>query len=156
MPEVEYVYTRPKKQNKKLESIILLIILAIAAYFLFFNKGNYNLGNGNSTANETAINQTIVIGNETLIISIPPGYKGPQGLDYIRNNSASTLATAKSLCTDLFKGDWVDALDAIGCYNMQGFSIDYCSMDAIQSVVSLCNKIKGNPDCSPTQIACAV
>jgi hypothetical protein len=88
--------------------------------------------------------------------SIPPEYKGSEGLDYVRNNSASELDKAKSLCTDIFKGDWIDTLDAIGCYNMQGFSTDYCNMDIIQTLVILCHKINGDFECSTDKIACGV
>ena len=153
MPEVEYVYTKPEEPPKKSHGkligiLVLLVILVIATYFIIYGVNN----NQNPTSN-----RTFTIGDETFtIISIPSKYKGSEGLDYIRNNSALELARAKSACTDKFKGGWLDTLDVIGCYNMQDFSMDYCSEDIIQTLVSRCNQINGNPDCSAYQVTCTV
>jgi hypothetical protein len=156
MPKVEYVYTKPvktKKSNKKLEVLIFLII-AISAYFLFVYKGNQNF-TSNETFNQT--NKTFTYGNKTFTItSIPSEYKGSKGLDYIRNNSALELAEAKSLCIDLLNGEWVDTSNALGCYNMKDFSIVFCERDIIKTLISLCNQINGNPDCSTNQVICSV
>ena len=88
--------------------------------------------------------------------TIPPGTTGSAGLDYIRENYASGLAQAKSLCTSQFKGTWTDNSNTIGCYNMQGFNTVYCSTDTIQNLVILCNSIGGNSVCSSTQASCSV
>ena len=159
MPQEEvYVYTKPlgtKKSPKKLEVLIFLIIIVVSAYILFLSNKLNIKGNQNSTSgNETANNQTPI--NETIIISIPSDYKGSEGLDYVRTNYSSELEKAKSLCTDSFKGDWIDTLDGMGCYNMQGFSTSYCNENIIQSLVSLCNKINGSPDCSTDKVICSI
>lgn len=155
MSEVEYVYTKPEEPPKKshgklIEILVLLVILVIATYFIIYEVNN-------SSNQNSASNKTFTIGDETFtIISIPSKYKGSEGLDYIRNNSASELARAKSACIDKFKGGWLDTLDAMGCYNMQDFSMDYCSEDIIQTLVNRCNQINGNPDCSTYQVTCTV
>ncbi len=87
---------------------------------------------------------------------MPPEHKGVEGLDYIRINYASELAQAKNLCITQFKGNWVDSSNTIGCFNMQGFSTYYCSVDVIQNIVNICNSIGGNPTCSSTQASCTV
>jgi len=117
------------------ETIIIIILIVLAAYFSYFNK--------TSTSN----NQTY---------SIPPEYKGTQGLEYVKKQYSSQLSQAKSLCSSQFKGNWVDTLNSIGCYNMQGFSTSYCGFDVIQNLVKLCNSIGGNPVCSSTQASCTV
>lgn len=161
MPEVEYVYTKPietKKSHKKpIEVLVLLVIIVIVACFLFNSNINNNSNNQNLTAGNRTYNNTYTVGDETYTLpSIPPEYKGSEGLDYVRNNSAPELGKAKSMCIDIFKGDWIDTLDAIGCYNMRGFSTDYCSMDVIQAIVILCNRISGTPECSITHVVCGV
>lgn len=164
MPEVEYVYTKPeepstpKKSHKKLiETLVFLAIMSIVAYFLFSYRSNNSGGQNGTPGNQTFINKTFTSDNETFTItSVPSEYKGSEGLNYIRNNSVLELTKAISLCTDMFGGEWVDTLDAMGCYNMQGFSIDYCSRDLIQTLVSLCNQINGKPECSANHVVCAV
>jgi hypothetical protein len=116
-------------------TILIIIIIVLAAYFLYVNR------------NKTSGNQTY---------TIPPEYKGTEGLDYIRKNYTTELAQARNLCISQFKGDWADSSNTIGCYNMQGFSTSYCNMDIIQNIVKLCNSIGGNPICSSTQASCTV
>jgi hypothetical protein len=88
--------------------------------------------------------------------SIPQGAKGAAGLDYIRNNYASQLPQAQSLCVGQFRGTWTDSSNSIGCFNMQGFSTAYCSMDIIRNLASLCSSIGGNPICTSSQASCSV
>ena len=118
------------------ETIIIIILIVLAAYFSFFNK------NASSPSNQT--------------YSVPPEYKGSEGLDYVKRQYSSQLSQAQSLCISQFKGNWVDASNSIGCYNMQGFSTSYCGFDVIQNIVKLCNLIGGNPICSSTQASCTV
>jgi len=113
-------------------TILIIIVIALIVYFLY----NKSLDNQN--------------------YSIPPEYKGSEGLDYIRKNRASDLAQAKNLCTSQFKGNWVDSANEIGCYNMQGFSTYYCYTSTIQNIVNLCKSIGGNPICSSNQASCSV
>jgi hypothetical protein len=157
MTEIEYVYTRSKKtkkQNKKLESIIFLIILVITAYFLFFKDIDWS--SQNKPANVT-INKTFVYENETYqIITVPPEYKKAAGLDYIRNNSAAEIEKAKSLCTDMLGGNWVDTENAMGCYNMKYFVTAFCDRDIIKTLMSLCEEINGNSECLADRIVCSV
>jgi len=157
MTEIEYVYTRPKKprkQNKKLESIIFLIILVITAYFLFFKDIDWS--SQNKPANVT-INKTFVYENETYqIITVPPEYKKAAGLDYIRNKSAAEIEKAKSLCTDMLGGSWVDTENAMGCYNMKYFVTAFCNRDIIKTLMSLCEEINGNSECLTDRIVCSV
>jgi hypothetical protein len=161
MTEVEYVYTRPaqtKKSLNKLEVLIFVVIVIASAYFLFFYKGNnINNQNSNASSNQTFINKTYTVDNENFTItSLPSVYKKSEGLDYLRNHSAAEIAKAKSLCTDMLKGEWIDTIDVMGCNNMQGFSTDFCSRDIIQTLVSLCNQINGNPECSIDKVVCSV
>ncbi|OGI11703.1 hypothetical protein A3K64_00195 [Candidatus Micrarchaeota archaeon RBG_16_36_9] len=90
------------------------------------------------------------------IFDVPSGVKGVEGLEYIRNNYASGLEQAKSLCTGQFKGTWRDDSRNIGCYDMETFDLGYCNSDIIQNIVKLCNTISGNPICSSTQASCSV
>jgi len=157
MPQEEvYVYTKPiknKKSPKKLEVLIFLIVIAVSAYILFFSNRLNTEDNRNSTL-DNKTNQ--ISANDILTISIPSDYKGSQGLDYVRSNYSSYAEKAKNLCTDSFKGDWIDTLDGMGCYNMQSFSTSYCNESIIQSLVSLCNKINGSPDCSSDKVICSI
>ena len=95
----------------------------------------------------------IIFKNNT---SIPPQYKGQEGLDYIRRTRSGDLAQAKALCTTQFKGNWVDSSNSIGCYNMQGFSTSFCGMNILKNIEDLCNSIEGTPTCSSTQTSCTV
>ena len=157
MTEIEYVYTRPKKtkkQNKKLESIIFLIILVIAAYFLFFKDIDWS--SQNKPANVT-ISKTFVYENETYkIVTVPPEYKKAAGLDYIRNNSAAEIEKAKSLCTDMLGGSWVDTENSMGCYNMKYFVTVFCGRNIIKTLAILCEEINGNSECLTDRIVCSV
>jgi hypothetical protein len=116
-------------------TIFVIIVIIFIAYF-FYSKQN-------STENSSTP-------------TVPSEYQGSEGLDYIRENYASELAQARSLCTGQFNGNWVDNSNAIGCYDMQGFSTYFCSMDVIQNLVSTCRSIGGNPTCSSTQASCTV
>jgi len=102
----------------------------------------------------------IIIGNKLFksntTPSVPPEYKGTAGLDYLKKQYGSSLSQARSLCTSQFKGNWVDTSNSIGCYNMQGFSTAYCSMDIIHNLISLCNSIGGSATCSINQASCNV
>jgi hypothetical protein len=82
--------------------------------------------------------------------------KGTAGIDYIRNNYASQISQARSLCTGQFKGSWIENSNAIGCFGMQGFSTVYCGMDIIRQLTDLCNSIGGSPVCSSSQASCSV
>jgi len=115
-------------------TILIIIIIILALYFLYFK-------------NNTENNQSY---------TVPPEYRGSEGLDYIREHYASELAQARSLCINQFKGDWIDTSNDLGCYNMQGFSSSYCNMDIINNLVNLCKSIGGNPSCSSTQASCSV
>jgi len=116
--------------------LIIFIVIALVLYFLY---------NKNEDSQSYPQNY-----------SIPPEYKGSQGLNYIRNNYASDLAQARSLCVNQFKGNWVDNSNERGCLNMQGFSSYYCYTSAIQNIVNLCNSIGANPICSSNQASCTV
>jgi len=101
----------------------------------------------------------IIIGNKLVSSnkpSVPSGYKGVEGLDYLKKQYGSSLSQARSLCTSQFKGNWVDTSNSIGCYSMQGFSTAYCSMDIIHNLISLCNSIGGSATCSINQASCTV
>jgi hypothetical protein len=115
--------------------IIIIAIIILAAYYSSFNKTS------------TSSNKTY---------SIPPEYKGVQGLDYVKKQYSSQLSQARSLCTSQFKGNWVDNSNSLGCYNMQGFSTSYCGFNIINNLVSLCRSIGGSPTCSSTQASCTV
>lgn len=108
--------------------ILTIIIIILFAYILFNNSNT----------------------------SVPPEYKGSEGLDYIRRTRSGDLVQAKALCTSQFKGSWVDNSNSIGCYNMQGFSDYYCGMDILKNLANLCNSIEGNPTCTSTQASCTV
>ena len=114
--------------------ILIIIIIALAIYFFYFE-------------NRTSSNQNY---------QVPQEYKGSEGLDYIRRNYASELQQARSLCTNQFNGNWVDSSTSIGCYNMQGFSENYCNIDIIKNLESLCISINGSPVCSSTQASCSI
>lgn len=88
--------------------------------------------------------------------TIPSEYKGQEGLNYIKQNYASQLSQARSLCAGQFKGNWVDSSNSVGCYNMQGFSTLYCSTDAIKSLIETCSSIGGSSSCSSSQLSCSV
>jgi len=89
-------------------------------------------------------------------ISVPQSYSGSEGLEYIRNNYASQLSQAKSICTGQFKGTWTDSSNTIGCFGMQGFTSAYCNMTIIKQLTDLCNSIRGNAVCSSNQASCNV
>ena len=116
-------------------AIIIIIIIILAVYYSYFNKTG------------TSNNQTY---------SVPPEYRGTQGLDYVKRQYSSQLSQAKNLCTSQFKGNWVDNSNSLGCYNMQGFSSYYCSMDIIKNLVNLCKSIGGSSTCSSNQASCTV
>ena len=84
------------------------------------------------------------------------GYTGTEALNYIREKYSSELSQARSFCTGQFKGSWIDNSNTIGCYNMQGFSSSFCSMDIIKNLESMCNSIGGSSVCSSTQASCSV
>jgi len=111
-------------------TILIIIVVALAAYFLYPKSSN--------------------------TYTIPSGYKGAEGLDYLRKNYASELAQVRSLCINQFKGNWVDTSNTIGCYNMQSFSEYYCNTDTVKNLVNLCNSIEGDPICSSTQASCTI
>ncbi len=158
MVKIEYVYEKPvetKKSYKKLVVVlVLVIVIAIVAIFLYTNV-NWNnfVGNKNNTDYNNSENQDY---KDYENITIPPEYKGTAGLDYVRRNYVSSMDRAKSLCTDRFKGEWIDTLNEMGCYNMQGFLTLYCGAETIQNLINLCNSINGNPTCSSNQVSCSV
>jgi len=102
------------------------------------------------------INKNFLSSRSTSKYSIPPEYMGQEGLNYIKQNYASQLSQAQSLCTSQFKGNWIDSSNSIGCYNMQGFSTLYCSTDFIKSLIETCSSIGGSPACTSSQISCTV
>jgi hypothetical protein len=114
--------------------LIVLAIVALVAYYLY-NKPN---------------------GGTSQTLTVPQEYKGTAGLNYIRQNYASEISQARSLCSGQFKGSWVDSSNSIGCYNMQGFSQYYCNINTLQNLAKLCNSIGGSPVCSSTQASCSV
>ena len=116
------------------KTLIIIIVVGLAVYFLYFNEYK-------------ADDQTF---------TVPPEYKGSEGLEYIRTQYETELTQARSLCISQFKGNWVDSSNTIGCYDMQGFSTYYCGIGIIQDLVNLCNSIGGNPTCSSTQASCTV
>lgn len=169
MVKIEYVYEKPvetKKSYKKLvAALILVIIIIIAVGFLYTNiYWNKVIENKNNTDNQTFTNDQNNTGYnnpenqgyEGLNITIPPGYKGIAGLDYVRGNYASSMDRAKSLCTGQFKGDWRDTSTEMGCYDMKGFLTLYCGAETIQNLVNLCSYINGNSTCSSNQVSCSV
>jgi hypothetical protein len=117
-------------------TLFVIIVIIFVAYF-FYSKQN-NTESSSSTP------------------TVPSEYQGSEGLNYIRNNYASELAQARSLCTSQFNGNWIDNSNTIGCYDMQGFSTYFCGVDVIQNLVSTCRSIGGNPVCSSTQASCTV
>ena len=114
---------------------LLIIIIIILAIYFFYIKNNVP---------------------EKQNYTVPPEYKGSEGLDYIRKTYASELSQARSLCTNQFKGNWVDSSNNLGCYDMQGFSSSYCNMDIINNLINLCKSIGGSSTCSSTQASCSV
>ncbi|NIM46969.1 MAG: hypothetical protein GTN40_02300 [Candidatus Aenigmarchaeota archaeon] len=115
-------------------TLLVIIIIVLAIYFFYIKdivpeKQNY---------------------------TVPPEYKGSEGLDYIRKTYASELSQARSLCINQFKGNWVDTSNNLGCYDMQGFSSSYCNMEIINNIINLCKLIEGSPICSSTQASCTV
>ena len=164
MTKVEYVYTKPeatrapprKSRRKLVEVAAFVAIMTVSAYLLFVYKVIPS-GGQNENSNQTLTNKTFRSGNDTFTIpSLPPDYKKSDALNYIRNNSAPELAKAESMCTSQFGGNWVNILDAMGCYNMQGFSTEYCSNELIQTLVSLCNQMDGESECSSDHVVCSV
>jgi hypothetical protein len=161
MVKIEYVYEKPvetKKSYKKLiVALVLVIVIAIVAGFLYINW-NKVVDNKNNTDNQnnTDYNNPENHVYEGLNITIPPEYKGVAGLDYVRRNYAPSMEKAKSLCTGQFKGDWRDTSTEMGCYDMQGFLTLYCGAETIQSLVNLCSYINGNSTCSSNQVSCSV
>lgn len=111
----------------------VIIFLAIAAYFLFFNKTPF----GQSQ-------------NTTVLPT------GTQGLDIVKQQRASEMSQAEGYCTGRFKGNWVDTSNVVGCYDMQGFSTVYCVLGQIQDITKTCESIGGTPTCTETQISCSV
>ena len=166
MVKEEYVFKKPKTNLYKKLIIILILFLIIAltvdfAFTGFRRKNsllNWNFTKINENSSEDSVNyQTYTLGNETFTIpTVPPEYKGTEGLDYIRENSASDLEKAKSFCTVQFKGSWNDTSNEIGCHGMQGFYTLYCNFDIIQDLANLCTKINGNFICSTTKMTCIV
>lgn len=118
-------------------TIFAIIVIIFLAYFFYSKQGN--------TSDSSASTPTV-----------PSEYQGSEGLNYIRENYASELSQARSLCTSQFNGNWVDNSNTIGCYDMEGFSTAFCSIDVIQNLVSTCRSIGGNPTCSSTQASCTV
>lgn len=116
-------------------TILVIIIIVLTLAYFFYRKPTSSGGQD---------------------YSIPSGYTGSQGLDYIKKNYGSELAQAQSLCVGQFKGNWINTANEIGCENMQGFSSAYCSFDVIQNLENLCNSIGGNAVCSSTQTTCTV
>lgn len=88
--------------------------------------------------------------------TIPPEYMGQEGLNYIKQNYASQLSQARSLCTGQFKGNWVDSSNSLGCYSMQGFSTLYCGTDVVKNLIETCKSIGGSSSCSSSQLSCSV
>ena len=88
--------------------------------------------------------------------SIPTNLMGQEGLNYVRQNYASELSQARSLCESQFKGSWIEISNSIGCYNMQGFSDLYCSTDVINQFRGACSSIGGSPACTSSQLSCTV
>jgi hypothetical protein len=168
MVKIEYVYEKPvetKKSYKKLFIVLVLVIaIAIIAGFLYTNNFWNSVGHKNNTDNQTFTNDqnNTEYNNpenqyyEDLNITIPPEYKGVEGLDYVRRNYAPIMEKAKSLCTDKFKGEWRDTSTEMGCYDMHGFLTLYCGAEAIQSLMNLCNSINGISTCSTNQVSCSV
>jgi len=111
--------------------IIIIIILFAYPFYIEFFGGKSNYG-------------------------VPPEYRGVEGLEYIKNERPAELTQAKYLCENQFKGNWVNTASNIGCYNMVGFSEQYCNLGEIKNLVNLCNSIGGTPICSSTQASCTV
>jgi hypothetical protein len=116
------------------DSTIIIILLIILAVIIIGNK--------------------IVSKNNTP--SLPSNLKGAAGLDYLKKQYGSYLSQAQSLCVSQFKGNWVDTSNSIGCYGMNGFSIAYCSMDAIHNLENACSSIGGSAACSISEVSCTV
>ncbi len=114
--------------------ILIFIIVVLVAYFFYSQSKTTDSGN----------------------YDVPSEYKGVEGLNYIRNNYASQLSQARSLCITQFKGEWIDTSNRIGCYNMEGFSPAYCGLGIIKDLVNLCNAIDGSPTCSSSEAGCTV
>jgi len=111
----------------------VIIFLAIAAYFLFFNKSS------------TFMSQSTTV--------LPTG---TQGLIAVKQQHSSELPQARSFCTGQFKGEWVETSNEIGCFNMQGFSSAYCLVGQVQDIINDCKAIGGTPVCTSTQASCSV
>lgn len=152
MPEVEYVYSKPKKSFPKKILLIPILVTAIAAFLMLQPTSNTN-SLGNSTQGSIILGK----GNETFTISsVPSGYSGVSGLEYIRNNSQAALSKARSLCADQFKGMWIDNQNTMGCFDMQGFSTLFCVASEISDLERLCDQISGTHQCSTNQVSCSV
>jgi hypothetical protein len=158
--DVEYVYEKPKetrKSNKILILVLILIILVISSlYFLLIsdeniidiNLGNEILNDDNHMTNE----QTYTIGNQTF--TIPTEYKREEALDYVRENYSSSFNQARDFCINQFNGNWTDEPQRIGCYDMEGFSILFCTAEDAMGILNFCHLIEGIPTCSSTELSC--
>jgi len=115
---------------------IAVIILIIVIVYSYFSKSS--------------------ISQPKSTFSIPTNLMGQAGLDYVRQNYASELSQARSLCESQFKGSWIDSSNSIGCYNIQGFSDLYCGTDVISQFYKACSSIGGSPVCTSSQLSCTV
>jgi hypothetical protein len=172
MAEEIYVYSnpnksgegvKPKKSNSKLVTAVLaLVAISCFAYFIYYSiplpTSSSSTDNKSSAENYSQpVLQTYVLNDRTYDMpSVPSGYTSSQGMQHIKSSYASQLEEARILCTSHFGGDWVNTLDAIGCYNMKGFSMAFCGNDVIQGLIRLCYQIDGDNGCTDTEIYCAV
>ena len=166
MVRIEYVYEKPVEKKKSHKNILVLIVIIILIAFGFFVYNNFDLSNinlsefyenfTNNGKNVTEERNNVPSSQEYENIVIPPEYTSKEGLDYVKANYASTVERARNLCTEQFGGEWIDSPIEMGCYNMEGFLIVYCSAEDIQNLRNLCISINGNSTCTPSIISCTV
>ncbi len=171
---VEYIYKKPietKKSYKKLIGVLVLIVIIIlAAYFLYTDKRDEDIENQisnwtylieNLTDNLTE-NWTYTVEEQNYFIiddqtyTIPSEHTGVEALNYVRNNYSTDLAWAETLCINQFNGEWIDNSEKIGCYDMKGFFILYCNTENIMNILNFCHSIGGYSLCSSTQVSCTL
>ena len=166
MVKIEYVYQKPKKSYKKLEAVLVMIVLLVAALWIFayFNfledagisANEYNGTESGPWENIPSMPNMTPSNADYENVIIPPEYTGPEGLEYVRTNYAPNMDEAKSLCTEQFKGEWRDTATEMGCYNMRGFLTLYCTAETIQKLTNLCDQINGDSTCSSDTVSCTV
>jgi len=168
--DVEYVYEKPKetkKSHKELIEILVLIviIIALSGYFIY-TVYFLNTDINGKVEYEYLDNETYIVENETYITNyytytidnqayaIPSEYEGAEAVNYVKENYSSSFSEAKDFCINQFNGEWIDDSEKIGCFDMEGFFILFCSTENVLNILNFCYLIGGMPICSSTEVSC--